>query len=116
MLAKLAIPLTIALACAVLAVQALAASTRNVGLRDFSLTVSSATAPHGSITFRVKNFSGVYNHKFAIKRLSTGAILHNSRSIAPGQTISTTKNLAAGTYRLYCSIHPGTMRRNFTVT
>ena len=41
MVARLTIPLTIALACAVPAAQAWAASTRSVVLRDNSITLSS---------------------------------------------------------------------------
>src|SRR4029079_776637 len=45
MVARLTIPLTIALACGVLAAQAWAATSRSVALRDNYLTLSSTSAP-----------------------------------------------------------------------
>jgi hypothetical protein len=119
MLAKLTIPLTIALACGVLAVQAWAASSRTVALRDFRIEIARGSAPHGAITWRITNHSGIYNHTFSIKRISTGRVVYNSPVLAPAQSIAPTKALAAGTYRLYCRL-PGHaamgMKRNFTVT
>jgi hypothetical protein len=115
MLAKLAIPLTIALACGVLAAQAWAASSRTVGLRDNYLVLSSLSAGHGSVTFTATNH-GLHTHTFNIKRVSTGALLYQSRLISPGgDHVSVTRTLAAGTYRLYCRIHVG-MYKIFTVT
>ena len=69
MLGKLAILFTIALACTVLAAQAWAATTRTVSLRDNFITLSSSTAPHGSVTFSVTN-RGQERHTFNIKRLA----------------------------------------------
>ncbi len=115
MLARFTIPLTIALACGVLAVQALAATSRTVGLHDNYLTLSSTSAPHGTVTFTVTN-RGLRTHTFDIKRVSTGAILFRSRLISPGgDHISVSRTLAAGKYRLYCRIHAG-MYKIFTVT
>ncbi|MDX6520083.1 MAG: hypothetical protein QOJ31_2116 [Gaiellales bacterium] len=115
MLAKLTIPLTIALACTVLAAQAWAASSRGVGLRDNYLVLSSLSATHGSVTFTAVNH-GLHTHTFDIKRVSTGAVLYQSRLISPGgDHVSVTRTLAAGKYRLYCRIHVG-MYKIFTVT
>ncbi|MDX6553426.1 MAG: Sulfocyanin (SoxE) domain [Gaiellales bacterium] len=117
--AKLTIPLTIALACGVLAVQAFAATSRTVGLSNYHITISSASAPHGAITFRVTNNSPATTHTFSIKRISTGHVLYNSPLISAGHSVAPTKTLAAGTYQLYCRL-PGHaalgMKRNFTVT
>jgi plastocyanin len=115
MLAKLTIPLTIALACTVLAAQAWAATSRTVGLRDNYLVLTSLTAGHGSVTFTATNH-GLHTHTFNIKRVSTGAVLFQSRLISPGgDHVSVTRTLAAGKYRLYCRIHAG-MYKIFTVT
>jgi hypothetical protein len=117
MLTKLTIPLTIVLACGVIAAQAWAASTRDVGLRNFSISVSSASAPHGSITFRVKNTTAATTHTFAIKRISTGHVYYSSPLIAGGHSVTVTRTLPAGTYRLWCRLHLiYGMKRNFTVT
>jgi plastocyanin len=113
-LARLSILLTIALACGVLAAQAWAASTRGVGLHDNYITFTSASAPHGTITFNVRNH-GLNTHTFNIKRISTGNVLYQSARIGPGTTLSVTKTLKAGTYRIYCTIHAG-MHKIFTVT
>jgi plastocyanin len=113
--ARLTIPLTIALACGVLAAQAWASTSRTVGLRDNYLVLSSATAAHGTVTFAVANH-GLHTHTFDIKRVSTGAILFQSRLIsAGGDHITVSRTLAAGKYRLYCRIHSG-MYKIFTVT
>ena len=114
MLAKLMIPLTIALACGVLAAQAWASTSRLVGLHDNYLTFSSSTAPHGTITFTVTN-RGLHTHTFNIKRVSTGTVLFQSARLAPGKRIMVTKTLKAGKFRLYCTIHAG-MYKIFTVT
>jgi plastocyanin len=115
MVARLTIPLTIALACGVLAAQAWAATSRSVALRDNYLTLSSTSAPHGTVTFNVTN-RGRVTHTFDIKRISTGRILFQSRLIsAGGDHISVSRTLAAGRYRLYCRIHAG-MYKIFTVT
>lgn len=115
MLAKLMIPLTIALACTVLAAQAWAATSRTVGLRDNYLVLTSLTAGHGSVTFTATNH-GLHTHTFNIKRVSTGKVLFQSRLISPGgDHVSVTRTLAAGKYRLYCRIHAG-MYKIFTVT
>jgi len=113
MLGKLAILFTIAVACAVLAAQAWAATTRTVSLRDNFITLSSSTAPHGLVTFSVTN-RGQVRHTFNIKRLSTGKVLFASGRLAPGAHINVTRTLAAGKYRLYCTIHAG-MTHAFTV-
>jgi len=114
MLTRLTIPLTILLACAVLAAQAWAASTRGVGLHDNFVTFTSGTAPHGTITFNVNNH-GLNTHTFNIKRVSTGAVLFQSGRLRPGAHISVTKTLKAGKFRIYCTIHAG-MFKIFTVT
>jgi iron uptake system component EfeO len=113
MLGKLAIALTIGLACVVLVSQAWAASTRTVTLRDNFITLSSATAPHGAVTFSVTN-RGREAHNFNIKRVSTGSVLFRSARLRPGVHISVTRSLAAGAYRLYCTLHAG-MTHSFTV-
>jgi uncharacterized cupredoxin-like copper-binding protein len=114
MLSRLMIPLTIALACGVLAAQAWAASTRGVGLHDNYITFTSGSAPHGTITFNVHN-RGLNTHTFNIKRVSTGNILFQSARLSPGTSISVTKTLKAGKYRIYCTIHAG-MYKIFTVS
>ena len=111
---RLLIGFTIVLACGVLVAQALAASTRTVGLRDNFITVSSSTAPHGSVTFSVTN-RGANTHNFHIQRVSSGRILFSSRNLGPDGHLSVTRTLSAGSYRLFCSIHPG-MQKSFTVT
>jgi plastocyanin len=114
MLSRLSIPLTILLACGVLAAQAWAASTRGVGLHDNFITFTSSSAPHGTITFNVNNH-GLNTHTFNIKRVSTGRVLFQSGHIGPGGHISVTKTLKAGKFRIYCTIHAG-MFKIFTVT
>ena len=111
---RLTIPLTILLACGVLAAQAWAASTRGVGLHDNFITFTSSSAPHGTITFNVNNH-GLNTHTFNIKRVSTGRVLFQSGRIGSGGHISVTKTLQAGRYRIYCTIHAG-MFKIFTVT
>ena len=114
MLAKLMIPLTIALACGVLAAQAWASSSRLVGLHDNFVTFSSASAPHGSVTFTVTN-RGLNTHTFNIKRVSTGKVLFQSARLGSGKRITVTRTLAAGKYRIYCTIHAG-MYKIFTAS
>ena len=114
MLGRLWIPLTIALACGVLAAQAWASSTRGVGLHDNYITFTSGKAPHGTITFNVHN-KGVHIHTFNIKRISTGRVVSASGNLGPGASISVTKTLKAGKFRIYCTIHAG-MYKIFTVT
>ena len=50
---RLLIGLTVVLASGVIVAQAWAASTRFVALRDNFITLSSSSAPHGSVTFTV---------------------------------------------------------------
>jgi plastocyanin len=114
MLGRLSIPLTIALACGVLAAQAWASSTRGVGLHDNFISFTSAKAPHGTITFNVHN-KGLNTHTFNIKRVSNGNLVYQSGNLRPGSSISVTKTLKAGTFRIYCTIHAG-MHKIFTVT
>jgi plastocyanin len=114
MLGRLSIPLTVALACGVLAAQAWASSTRGVGLHDNYITFTSGKAPHGTITFNVHN-KGLHTHNFNIKRISTGRVVFASSNLAPGSSISVTKTLKAGKFRIYCTIHAG-MYKIFTVT
>jgi plastocyanin len=102
------------LACGVLVAQAFAASTRTVGLRDNFITVSSTTAPHGSVTFSVTN-RGLNTHNFNIQRVSTGNILFASSNLRPGARISVTRTLKIGKYRLFCSLHVG-MTKTITIT
>jgi plastocyanin len=114
MLGRLSIPLTIALACGVLAAQAWASSTRGVGLHDNYITFTSGKAPHGTITFNVHN-KGLHTHTFNIKRISTGRVVYASGNLGPGAAISVTKTLKAGKFRIFCTIHAG-MYKIFTVT
>jgi len=111
-LGKLSIALTLALACMVLAAQAWAATSRSVSLRDNFITLSSATAPHGSVTFNVTN-RGQERHNFNIKHRG-GAVVYSSGGVAAGAHISVTRKLAAGRDTLYCTIHAG-MTHAFTV-
>lgn len=111
---RLWIPLTIVLACGVLAAQAWASSTRGVGLHDNYIAFTSSSAPHGTITFTVRN-RGLNTHTFNIKRVSTGRVVFASGAIGPGGHISVTKTLKAGKFRIYCTIHAG-MFKIFTVT
>jgi cupredoxin-like protein len=111
---RLLLGLTIVLACGVLVAQAFAATSRTVGLRDNFITVSSSSAPHGSVTFSVTN-RGLHTHNFNIQRVSSGNILFASRNLGPGGHITVTRTLKAGSYRLFCSIHAG-MQKTFTVT
>ena len=78
---RLLIGFTIVLACGVLVAQALAASSRTVGLRDNFITVSSSSAPHGAVTFSVTN-RGANTHNFHIQRVSSGE--HPVRQQKPG--------------------------------
>jgi plastocyanin len=110
---RLWIPLTIVLACGVLAAQAWASSTRGVGLHDNYITFTSGGAPHGTITFNVRN-RGLNTHTFNIKRVSNGRVVFASGNIRPGGHISVTKTLKAGKFRIYCTIHAG-MFKIFTV-
>jgi plastocyanin len=113
--ARLAIPLTIFLACGVLAAQAWASTTsRKVSLTDNVITLKHTSAPHGTVTFKVTN-NGHNTHTFNIKRVSTGKVLFASNLLHHGKQITVTEKLKAGTYRLYCTIHPG-MHRKFTVS
>ena len=114
MLGRLSIPLTVALACGLLAAQAWASSTRGVGLHDNYITFTSGKAPHGTITFNVHN-KGLHTHTFNIKRISTGRVVFASGNLGPGASISVTKTLKAGKFRIYCTIHAG-MYKIFTVT
>ena len=114
MLNRLLIGFTIVLACGVLVAQALAASSRTAGLRDNFITLSSTTAPHGSVTFAVTN-RGLNTHNFNIQRVSTGSIQFSSSNLRPGAKISVTRTLKIGKYRLFCSLHTG-MTKTFTVS
>lgn len=112
--ARLAIPLTIFLACGILAAQAWASTSRKVSLTDNVITLKHTSASHGSITFNVTN-NGHNTHTFNIKRVSSGKVLFSSNLLHRGAKVTVTRTLKAGTYRLYCTIHPG-MHRKFTVT
>ena len=113
-MARLWIPLTIVMACGVLAAQAWASSTRGVGLHDNYITFTSGKAPHGTITFIVRN-KGLNTHTFNIKRISNGRVVFASGNLRPGAIISVTKTLKAGKFRIYCTIHAG-MYKIFTVS
>jgi plastocyanin len=113
MVGRFSVGLTLVLACLVLAAQAWAATSRSVSLRDNFITVSSATAPHGSVTFSVAN-NGHEVHTFNIKRVG-GKVLFASNRLASGAHISVTRTLTKGNYRLYCTIHAG-MTHAFTVS
>ena len=90
------------------------ASTRFVALRDGVVSLSSATAPHGTVTFVVTN-RGTVTHNIRLQRVSTGVLLFKSAGLAPGQRITFSRTLAAGKFRLFCSIHVG-MTHAFTVS
>ena len=111
---RLLIGLTVVLASGVIAAQAWAASTRFVALRDNFITLSSSSAPHGSVTFTVTN-RGNRTHNFRLQRVSTGSILFSSRNMPPGDRVNATRTLATGRYRIFCSIHSG-MSTTFRAT
>lgn len=90
------------------------ASTRFVALRNGVVSLSSATAPHGTVTFVVTN-RGTVTHNIRLQRVSTGFILFKSAGLAPGQRITFSRTLAAGKFRLFCSLHVG-MTHAFTVS
>jgi plastocyanin len=111
-----------AVALAVLAAAAVLATTRSVaatsvsiGLHDYFITRSVTSAPHGAITFHVKN-SGAVTHNFRLRHGTTGTVVFKSANLAPGASITKTFTLKAGTYTIYCSLHPALMHVSFRVT
>jgi uncharacterized cupredoxin-like copper-binding protein len=109
------------------------ATTINAGLSEFAISVSSATAPAGDVTFVAEN-TGALPHELVIVRSDAapdslpldGAVLDKSgldivgeiEEFAAGTTESGTFTLEAGNYILLCDIaghYQGGMFTAFTV-
>ena len=95
--------------------QSVAATSVSIGLRDYFITRSVTSAPHGAITFHVKN-GGAVTHNFRLRHGTTGTVVFKSANLAPGASITKTFTLKAGTYTIYCSLHPALMHVSFRVT
>jgi len=76
------------------------ASTVNVTETEFKFDPKAMTAKAGHVTFQVKN-SGSVEHNFIIEGTSI-----KLEGIQPGQTKPVSATLAAGTYKVLCTI-PG---------
>jgi len=94
---------------AALAVPALAASTKTASVADFSIRPN-MTITHGTkVVWRWKGGSGI-QHTVTVK---SGPVKFGSRLMSSGSYshIFTKK----GTYRLYCKVHPNTMKETIVV-
>ncbi len=100
-------------------------STVNVDIKEFSVTVDSAKAAKGNVTFTVHN-QGTVTHEFVVFKSDLAAdklpltsdgkvdeeaseVTHfdpEVEDLSPGSTGSTTINLAPGHYVLICNL-PG---------
>jgi plastocyanin len=87
--------------CAVTLPVALAlASTRSVGVRDSYFSVKRLTISRGT---KVRwSWGGVLNHNVTVK--SGPSRFHSRTQVTGSYSHTFTKR---GTYKLYCSIHPG---------
>jgi plastocyanin len=105
----------LAAAAAVLATQSAAATSVSVGLHDYYITRTPKSVPHGIVTFHIRN-DGAVTHNFHIRHGTTGTVIAFTANLVPGATATKSLTLKAGTYTIYCSIHPTLMHRTFTVT
>ena len=72
--------------------------------REFLYEPKQAVAKTGEVTFSVKN-TGSVEHDFAVEDAAK-KMLAQVTAFAPGKTIQVKAKLAAGNYKIYCSI-PG---------
>jgi hypothetical protein len=82
-----------------------ATTSTSVGVteREWSVLLGRVSAPHGRITFYIRNI-GQDDHDIRIRRNRT-LITHTGR-IASGGQLTLTVRLKPGTYSIYCDI-PG---------
>ncbi len=108
---------TIAAGAAVLQETATGATTTTVGigLHDFFITKSVNGGRHGTFTFVIRN-RGAVTHNFRIRRGTAGTVLAKTTNIVPGDSRTKTLTLAAGTYTIFCNLHPNLMHVKFTVS
>jgi hypothetical protein len=86
-------------------------------LEDYTLSLSATTLPvAGTLRIRGVNM-GADTHAIAIKPTGAAAFkICGTPNITPGQTDTfAVTNLPAGTYVIYCTIHPTDMHENVTV-
>lgn len=82
--------------------------------KNYTIGLSRASAPAGTVTFVVHNASNTA-HKFGIKgaNFATKSI---PGTIAPGATKKLTVTLKKGTYTVFCALHVSSgMKHTFTV-
>lgn len=85
------------------------ASTVNVTETEFKFDPKAMTAKAGQVTFQVKN-AGSVEHNFIVEGTSI-----KLEGIQPGQTKPASTTLAAGTYKVLCTI-PGHQEAGMTGT
>ena len=88
------------------------ATTVKVGAKEFKFTLSRKKAPHGKVTFKIKN-NGSIKHDFKIAG-------KKSKMLGPGKSTTLTVTLKKGKkYKYICTV-PGHaaagMRGTFTAT
>lgn len=115
LLAVIVVAASLMAAAAVVASRSSAAASVSIGLHDYYITRSVTSATHGAITFHVKN-GGAVTHNFRLRHGTTGTVVFKSANLAPGASLTKTFTLKAGTYTIYCSIHPTLMHVSFRVT
>jgi plastocyanin len=85
-------------------------------LEDYSLSLTATTfSSAGPLTFRGVN-SGADSHTIAIKTPGAATKLCGTQTIQAGVADTfTVTNLTAGSYVIYCTIHPTAMHEDITV-
>ncbi len=78
-------------------------STVSATLNEWSVTLSSATVPHGTVSFEIRN-AGTEDHAFEVEGSNQE---WKTEPIKPGEAATLSAVLTPGTYTIYCPIASG---------